>query len=99
MTRPTKRNPSPAARPAAPGGPKVDIAVSTAALPAALTRAQASEYLGLESGSRWLDDAPIPWVDLRKPGATRPIKRWRRVDLDAFLAGRLVKPGFPSPFE
>lgn len=58
----------------------------------------AAQYLGFES-ARWLDDAPIPWCDLRKPGATRPVRRWRKVDLDAFLEKRLVQPGQPNPHE
>lgn len=65
---------------------------------AALAMPEASVYLGLERGSRWLDTAPIPWVDMRKPGAARPLKRWRRVDLDAFLASRVVRPGHASSF-
>lgn len=63
----------------------------------ALSARDAVRYLGLRD-PRWLDDAPIPWVDLRKPGASRPVKVWRREDLDAFLASRVVPPGHPSPF-
>ena len=65
-------------------------------LQAALTQRQAEAYLGV--GEDYLDDAPIPRVDLRKPGRTKPMWRWRRVDLDAHLAARLVQPGMPSPF-
>lgn len=63
----------------------------------ALNAERAAQYLGYENG-RSMDEAPIPWVDLRKPGGKRPVKRWRVVDLDAFLESRLVQPGFPSPF-
>lgn len=64
--------------------------------PAAFDQKEAAAYLGVQY--RWLDDAPIAWVDARKPGASKPFKRWRRADLDAFLAERLVQPGYPSPF-
>jgi hypothetical protein len=65
----------------------------------ALRLQDASCYLGMEPGSRWLDepDCPVPYVDIRKPGAARAQKRWRVVDLDAFLAARLVKPGHDNP--
>ena len=66
-------------------------------LRAAFTQPEASAYLGLEPGSRWLDDAPVPRVDMRKPGASRPVWRWRKVDLDEFLASRVVRPGEPNP--
>jgi hypothetical protein len=66
---------------------------------AALDQQQASLYLGLEEGSRWLDNAPIPWVDMRKPGATKPLKRWLVSDLDAFLHERRILPGHPSPYD
>ena len=58
---------------------------------AVLGQKQAAEYLGVNF--RWLDDAPLPWVDLRKPGSLRPIKRWRIADLDAFVTARITKPG------
>jgi hypothetical protein len=64
----------------------------------ALNQREASVALGLEPGSRWLDDAPIPWVDMRKPGAKLPCKRWRVSDLERFLVERTVKPGANSPF-
>ena len=59
---------------------------------------QAAAYLDVSV--RWLKDpaCPIPKADLRKPGALRPVWRWRRADLDAFLEGRLVQPGTPSPW-
>jgi hypothetical protein len=64
--------------------------------PALLNQRDAEEYLGM--GQRWLDDAPLPWVDLRKPGASKPVKRWRVVDLDAAIEERLVQPGESSPW-
>lgn len=64
----------------------------------ALDQREASIALGFEPGSRWLDDAPIPWVDMRKPGAKLPCKRWRVVDLERFLRDRTVDPGKNSPF-
>lgn len=65
---------------------------------AAFDAEAAARYLGLRDGE-WLKNAPIPWVDMRKPGAARALPRWRRTDLDAFLASRLVQAGHPSPFE
>ena len=50
-----------------------------------------ARILGVEY--RWLDAAPISWVDIRKPGAKLPVKRWRRVDIDAFIEARTVLPG------
>jgi hypothetical protein len=49
-------------------------------------------------GEDWLDDAPVPRCDIRKPGAQRPVWVWRIVDLDAFLASRVVPVGAVSPF-
>jgi hypothetical protein len=40
---------------------------------------------------------PIPRCDIRRPGASRSLWVWRRVDLDAFLASRLVRPGETNP--
>lgn len=61
---------------------------------AALTKREAALYLGLTAGSRWLDrGAAIARVDLRRPGAKRPVWRWLRADLDAFLEARRVEPG------
>lgn len=65
--------------------------------PAALDAEAAARYLGFDD-KRWLDDAPIARVDVRKPGARRPLWRWRRRDLDRFLHARLVAPGTFSPF-
>lgn len=62
--------------------------------PALLGQRAAEDYLGV--GKRWLDDAPFPWVDLRKPGASKPVKRWRVRDLDAAIAERVIQPGQTS---
>lgn len=64
--------------------------------PAAFKQDAAASYIDVERS--WLDDAPIPRVDMRKPGASKPTWRWRRVDLDAWLESRLVPPGKASPF-
>lgn len=60
-----------------------------------------ARYLGFtgEHSDRWMDDAPIARCDIRKPGSSRPIWRWRKVDLDAYLESRLIPPGHPNPFE
>ena len=42
---------------------------------------------------RWLDDAPIPRVDIRKAGASRPVWRWRRSVLEGFIEDRTMLPG------
>jgi len=65
---------------------------------AALDLEQASVYLGLEKTSRWLINAPVPWIDMRRPGSAQPLRRWLVKDLDAFLESRRVQPGHPSPF-
>jgi hypothetical protein len=57
----------------------------------------AARYLGMKDG-RYMDDLPIPRVDLAKPGAKRPRWVWRKEDLETFLASRVVKPGHPSPW-
>jgi hypothetical protein len=50
-------------------------------------------------GEGWLDDpSPVPWCDLRKPGAQRPVKVWLVADLDAFVHSRRIEPGMPSPW-
>lgn len=64
---------------------------------AALNIREASAYLGLGETSRWLDTAPIPRVDMRLPGAGRPVWRWLLRDLDAFLDERRVEPGAVNP--
>lgn len=65
----------------------------------ALNMRDASIAIGLEPGSRWLEDpdCPIPYVDMRKAGAKLPLKRWRVRDLERFLLERLVEPGRTSP--
>jgi len=65
--------------------------------PGALNAHAAAQYLGFRDG-RVMDELPIRRVDLAKPGALRPRWAWRVVDLDAFLASRVVEPGFPSPW-
>lgn len=66
--------------------------------PGAFDMPGASLYLSLAEGSRWLEEAPIPKVDMRLPGAKKPLWRWRRVDLDAFLEARVVAVGQASPW-
>lgn len=66
--------------------------------PLALNQREASIALGLSPESRWLDHAPIPWVDIRKPGGKQPCRRWRVKDLERFLLERVVAPGRDSPF-
>lgn len=63
--------------------------------PLALNLRDASVAIGLEPESRWLTEAgcPIPRVDIRKPGSSKPAWRWRVVDLERFLRDRLVEPG------
>jgi hypothetical protein len=59
----------------------------------------ANAYLDLAPDSDWLTEprCPVPRADLRVPGSPRPMWRWRRADLDAFLAARLVRPGEANP--
>ena len=61
----------------------------------ALDQRGASVAIDLEPESRWLteQDCPIPRVDIRKAGSTRPVWRWRVLDLERFLRDRLVEPG------
>jgi hypothetical protein len=56
------------------------------------TQAEAAAFLRFKD-ARWLDDAPIAWCDARKPGNTRPVRRYLREVLLAFLRGRQVEPG------
>lgn len=63
---------------------------------APLSQKEAAAYIGMRV--RWLDTAPIEWMDFRKPGALRAVKRWSREALDDFLESRLVQPGHASPF-
>jgi hypothetical protein len=64
----------------------------------AYTAAQAAALLGYDD-PEWVRSAPIPWVDLRKPGSNRASPRWLHTDLVAWLETRRVQPGHPSPFE
>lgn len=58
--------------------------------PAALDANQASQYLGM-SRSHFLDVVrPLcKPADLGRPGSKRGVIRWRRADLDAYLASRV----------
>ena len=60
------------------------------------TQEEAAHFLRFE-GARWLDNAPIPWCDVRKPGSTRPIRRYLREDLLEWLRARRVLPGQANP--
>ncbi len=60
-------------------------------IPAALGLQEAARYIGVSAG--WLKTAPLPRVDLRRPGAPRAVWRWRVVDLDKYLADHVVPPG------
>lgn len=57
--------------------------------PAAFDARQAAQYLNVAL-SHFHDDVRklLPVVDLRTPGAKKPMWRWMRADLDAFLALR-----------
>lgn len=59
-----------------------------------LTLKQAADYLAL-SPRALQDRTDIPRVDVRDPASDRAAWRYRRVDLDAFAARRVVNP-FPS---
>lgn len=61
----------------------------------ALNIENASVAIDLEPTSRWLleEACPIARVDMRKAGATKPLWRWRVVDLEGFLDARLTQPG------
>ena len=63
--------------------------------PGALRLREASQYIGLGERSDWLleADCPVPRCDIRRPGAGKPVWVWRKLDLDAFLESRLVRPG------
>jgi hypothetical protein len=67
----------------------------------ALDLQAANGYLGLSEKSNWLlqPDCPIARCDLRRPGAKRPLWRWRRATLDRFLEVREIKPGDVNPHE
>lgn len=57
--------------------------------PAALDVLQAAQYLGV-SRSHFLDHIRklLPVIDVRRPGGQKPMWRWLRSDLDAYLADR-----------
>lgn len=65
----------------------------------AVGQRRAHELLGFGPESRWLTEpgCPVPYCDLRKPGDTKPVLRWRVRDLEAFLEMRLVQPGRSNP--
>lgn len=65
----------------------------------ALDLQAANRYLGLSDKSNWLlqPDCPLARCDLRRPGAQRPLWRWRRATLDKFLVAREIKPGDVNP--
>jgi hypothetical protein len=54
------------------------------------TTREAASYLGVSP--RWLEQAPIPKVNLARPGAKRAMPRYRKRDLDAYAAERVVSP-------
>lgn len=62
--------------------------------PAVMTLKEAATYLRM-SPRALQDRADIPRTDIAAPGATRAMWRYRVIDLDAFLAQRLVNP-FPQ---
>jgi hypothetical protein len=55
------------------------------------TLEEAAVYLRM-SPRALQDRADIPRCDISAPGAARPMWRYRRTDLDAFLAARVVNP-------
>lgn len=59
----------------------------------------ANAYLGFARRSTWLLEpgCPVARCDLRRPDGKRPLWRWRRQTLDAFLAAREVAPGEFNP--
>lgn len=61
----------------------------------------ANKYLGLAEKSTWLLEpgCPVAHCDLRRPGAGRPLWRWRRATLEEFLRRREIRPGEPNPQE
>jgi hypothetical protein len=70
----------------------------TRALPsmtAAFDLQTANGYLGLARKSTWLlqPGCPVARCDMRRPGARRPLWRWRKETLDKFLVAREVVPG------
>lgn len=62
----------------------------------AYRQAEAAAQIGM--GEDWMEDAPIPRSDIRKPGAQRPVWVWYHKDLEEFVVSRRVLPGHESPF-
>lgn len=62
----------------------------------AYKQADAAALIGM--GEDWMEDAPIPRCDIRKPGSSRPVWRWYHDDLVKFVESRRVLPGHDSPF-
>ena len=97
------RNPSTTSRRGALPPPPRSAASDSTAQPTtragALAIGAANAYLDLAPESEWLTEVgcPVPRADMRRPGAARPLWRWRVVDLDAFLETRLVRPGEANP--
>jgi hypothetical protein len=52
---------------------------------------EAATYLRM-SPRALQDRADIPRCNIAAPGADRPMWRYRKIDLDAFLATRVVNP-------
>jgi hypothetical protein len=96
-TPPRAVNPAPASAEGRSTPPAPKHALDRGGLPLD----EASYYLGLEKGSRWLtqSDCPVPKCDIRKPGSSKPAWVWRRGDLDAFLERRVIQPGQPNPMD
>lgn len=57
--------------------------------PSLLTAAQAALYLGVSKTYFETEIRPhISFVDMKAPSAKKPMPRWARADLDAFIATR-----------
>lgn len=57
--------------------------------PELLNAKQAAKYLGVSKTYFERDIRPyIASVDLKRPDAKKPMPRWSRTDLDAFVAAR-----------
>lgn len=72
----------PPATPTTPALAKADDAL--------LNKQEAAEYLKVSI--RWLETNPdIPKVNLARPGSRRAIIRYRKSDLDSYIASRVVE--------
>ena len=71
-----------------------DIVLEVCALEV-FTLEEAAAYLRI-SPRALQDRADIPRCDIAAPGASRPMWRYRKLDLDRFLALRVVNP-LPDP--